>query len=84
MCHVASNDWHFSTQGCGGLHHTANGGAAGGGRRGGGPGCVQSPRLGESASQRGCCFQGYSDMRANCRCQADSNEAQLETPGEGR
>lgn len=31
-----------------------------------------------------CCYQGYSDMRANCRCQADNSEAQLETLGEGR
>lgn len=31
-----------------------------------------------------CCYQGYSDMQANCRCQADNSEAQLETLGEGR
>lgn len=31
-----------------------------------------------------CCYHGYSDMEANCRCQADNSEDQLETLGVGR
>lgn len=49
--------------------------------RGRGVGAVAEAR--RSSITACCCYQGYSDMQANCRCQADNSEDQLETLGEG-
>lgn len=73
----------FSLGGDGGQYGAGNGGTAGEEQVGvaGGRAVAEARRISITAC---CCYHGYSDMRANCRCQADNSEAQLETLGEGR
>ncbi|GLD47822.1 LIM domain-containing protein [Lates japonicus] len=78
-----SNEWDFFTWGDGGQFGTGNGGAVGEEQVGvaGGRAVTEARRISITAC---CCYHGYSDMWANCRCQAGNSEAQLETLGEGR
>lgn len=78
----------FFTRGDGAQCGAGNGGTAGEEQVGGGVtrggGYVQVAEAWRISITARCCYQGYSDMQANCRCQADNSEAQLETLGEGR
>lgn len=81
--HIFSNEWIFFLPGGGGGGGwgVGNGGTAGEEQV---RGCETCSVCGsENQHHTSCCCHGYGDMQADCRCQADNREAQLERMGEG-